>query len=794
MRTLIPTRRMQMCAVLALAGMIVLAGPAAAAYTQRNAPQGQAFTEQQEQERENATGEDVDRSDQERTWQGQRDTAATSAARNVPLERQIASQLRSQGYGQAGQIMVLATGNRVILLGNVPDREAKNGAEEIAEQAASGARVDNRLHVVEQPRQVTDAQLQSRVTDKLSGDAAKTVRVQAQNGTVVLQGHLNNWSQAADAIDAAFAAGAQRVNSQLTVGATTAQAGEYYPSYGYTPGTPGQPGTMGSRAQAMAADLRLAQQVAQQLQQQLPPGQNVQTIQPQSIYVMVNQGTVTLYGYVLNTNQKQQAEQIVRSIQGVENINNDLAIFTPQGGMGSQDQYGQTTGQGQWGQGPAGQQPTMADRRLAQTIQEQLQNQFPGSNIRVRASRGTVMLQGTVPDANLKQQVEQFAYSIPGVQDVQNNLTVSGPSGYYPPQGYVPGQSSQQGMSGQTSKQQSYGGTTSGQSGMSSQNQSGRSGSQGFGGHTTGQQTAMSPTDIAIAQQVVQKLQQQLGSGIRTVRVIRPGTIYVTARQGTVVLHGFGVSQNVTQQVTQIARSIPGVRNVQSMLNAGPGAGGFYPSYGYVPGQDQTGQQGQQGFRGQPGSGMGNQSGTTNQNRSRQNTGGAQFSQTAYDNQSGRRGQNTGTSDRFGAGEMGTHALPPMGTSASDVALAQQVAQKLQQQLSGQRVQLIRPDTIYVTANQGTVMLYGFISDPSVKQRAGQVAQSVSGVSNVRNSLSTISGTGDSSALGYIPGQEKQWGNPQSGNDQSDTEEYSVEESDVWDSDADDSDTPYGTY
>ncbi len=810
MRTLAQHKSMQMCAVLALAAiMIFMAGPATAAYNQRN-NQGQPLTEQREQELENETGQDIDRQTTDQSYTDQSRTGrapAGSAVRNLQLERQVASQLRSQGYGQAGQIMILATGNKVILLGNVPDRDTKKGAAQIAKQAASGVDVDDRLHVVDQPRQISDAQLQSKVTDKLSRDAARAVQVQAQNGTVVLQGHLNNWSQAADAIDAAFAAGATQVNSQLTVGAATAQAGGaggYYPSYGYAPGQQGYAGGQGYTSgqqgfgagarggQASAADLQLAHQVAQQLQQQLPPGQNVQMIMPQSIYVAVQNGTVTLHGFVRDRNQIQQAEQIARSIQGVQNVTSDLAIFTGRGGMGGQGMYGQggwqsgtAGGQGQYGQGGMsgmGGQGAMSDRRLAQTIQQRLQSQFPDANINVRASQGTVTLQGSVADSNQKQQAEQLAYSLPGVQNVQNNLTVggqggtAGQGGYYPPQGYVPGQQSQ--------------------SGMSSQSQFG----QGTG-TMGGQQATMTRSDLALARQVIQQLQQQLQS-IR-VQAMRPNTIYVIAKQGTVTLDGFIRNPSVTQQATQIAKAIPGVQNVQSMLKTMGGAGGFAPTYGYVPGQtpqSQQDQMGQQGFQGQPGAGMSNQGTNTSRSRSSQNTGSTQFSQSAYNynqsgtsgrNTSGMAGRNTGTGGQAGMGTsgMGAQGMQPMTMSPEDTALAQQVAQKLQQQLPSQKAQVIRMDTIYVMAHDGTVSLYGMITDPGIKQHASQVAQSVSGVSSVKNMLGMTPETGTSPALGYIPGQEDQSQDQQFGTDQPDIEEYSIEEFEVIEPGADESDT-----
>jgi hyperosmotically inducible protein len=663
MKTVARHRSLQMCAVLVLAGVMILTGPATAAYNQGNNQQG--------------------------PYQGQAQRQGYQApqrgpARNMQIEQQLASQLRNEGYGEQGQIMILALGNRVVLLGTVPNNAKKTGAGDLARSVPGVENVDNRLHVMKEGRQVSDVQLRKNIDDNLPDNLRKTVQVQAQSGVVTLTGRAQNWNEVADAIDAAFAAGAQEVNSHFSV----AGAQGYFPSYGYMPG---QEGTAGVPAWASTADLRLSQRVAQQLRQQLPPEQNVQLIQPQSIYVTASNGTVTLHGYVQDSRQKLQAAQAAQDVPGVRSVHNDLTILSTQGGPAQ-----------------------------------------PGA-----------------PGAGRQ-------------------------GGYSQPQGYTPGRQyqSQQGMGGQ--------GGMPGQAGMGNQ--------QGSGG-PAGQQATMTQSDMALAQQVAQKLQEV--AGIRNVEVMKPGTIYVSARQGTIVLDGFVQNPNVTQQATRIARAIPGVRNVQSMLKVIAGPGESYPSYGYVPGQGQQGQMGQetQGFEGQPGAGTGGQ-GTT----SGQNTGGAQFSQTAYRGQSN-TAENTGTEHmggQYGAGRMAAPSLPPIGMSPSDMALAWQVAQKLQQQMPKQWVQVIQPDTIYVAANQGTVMLYGFVTDPSAKQHASQVAQSVSGVQNVSNSLGIV-GAGAPPAPGYIPGQESQPGNQQFGNNESDTEGGSDEEFVIIEpGDDDESDT--GTY
>ncbi len=596
--------------------------------------------------------------------------AAQSQGRDMRLEQQIANRLRQQGYGAQGEIMILATDNRVILLGTVLDNKTKDGAEKAAKQIATRQAIDNRLHVNAQAKRIPDAQLAKDTNDKLSDELSQNVQVQARNGTVTLQGQLDNWRQVADAIDAAFAAGASQVNSQFSVAGAGAMArggaaGGAYPSYGYTPGLQGQPpypprarqGAMGGPGQASSADLRLARQVADQLRQELPPGQNVQPIQPQSIYIMVRQGTVTLNGYVQNSNQKQQAEQIAQSINGVQNVRNNLIILSTRGAAG------------QGGQGY-------------------------------------------------------------GASNDQSFGGTSSQSGSYQPQGYISpdqGNQSQQGMSSQDQSSSQ----SSSQQGFGDQDQYSQGGQAGS--QMGGRQVGMRASDMALAQKVVQQLKQQL-SGVQNIQIMRPGTIYVTALQGTVMLGGVVPSSSISQQAAQIARGVPGVRNLQNTLRAGQPASG-YPSYGYIPGQEQPGAAAQ----GMAGQNQGMQ-GMQGQNQGAQ--GSAQMQYIA------------------GSGQMGAAQ-----SGQSDMALAQQIAQKLRQQLTGvPNIQVARPGTIYVIVNKGAVTLDGLVSSNNLKQKAEQLAKSVSGVQNVKNSLSIYAAAPGSQAYGYVPGDEDQAGAAQYGN------------------------------
>ena len=225
------------------------------------------------------------------------------------------------------------------------------------------------------------------------------------------------------------------------------------------------------------------------------------------------------------------------------------------------------------------------DMQLEHQIASALRQQGYGAQgeIMILATGDHVILLGAVPSQDQKdgaeQNAEQTARPISGVQDVQNNLRVgSSQGGSYQPQGYIPSQGSQtpQGMGDQDQ---------TGQSSGSAQSQYGQNSSQ----RGERQAAGMSGSDMALARQVVQQLQQQL-SGLQNIQVARPDTIYVMAAQGTVRLEGFALDQNIGQQAEQIASAIPGAQNVANALRiSGAGA---YPSYGYIPGQEQQSQQG----------------------------------------------------------------------------------------------------------------------------------------------------------------------------------------------------------
>jgi osmotically-inducible protein OsmY len=350
--------------------------------------------------------------------------------------------------------------------------------------------------------------------------------------------------------------------------------------------------------------------VEQKLQQQLPQA---------NINVSANKGAVTLQGSVDQQNQKQQAEQIAKSVSGVQSVQNQINAgdFPALGYIPGQDRQRQQMGQQQGG---------ASDAVLAHRIAMQLQQQFGGGQvvhvmnpqaIYIHVSQGTVTLHGSAQDQNQVQQIEQAVQNIRGVQNVQNQLEVGG--------------------------QQQYGWQTG-------QQQYGQQTGQQYG-RQTGQQ--MSASDQKLAQQIEQKLQSQFSNA----------NINVTVSQGTATLQGSVQDSSQKQRAEQIARSISGVQNIRNNLSVG-GQAGDYPALGYIPGQESQAQ------------------------------------------------QDTGT-----------------GISGDT-----QCIQMFKQGLTDQNLQSMAQN-IYVTCNQGTMALYGYVNSDDEKNQLEKATKQVSGIKKVDNNL-----------------------------------------------------------
>lgn len=165
---------------------------------------------------------------------------------------------------------------------------------------------------------------------------------------------------------------------------------------------------------------------------------------------------------------------------------------------------------------------TASDRRLAQQVEQQLQQQLPEANITAHVRQGTVTLQGSVQDQSQKQQAERVARSVQGVQNVRNSLAVGGQGTEYPALGYVPGQEGQM-QQGQTQQDTGISGDT----------------------------------------QCVQMLKQSLtGQNLQSMAQ----NVYVTCHQGKMALYGYVKSDQEKSQLEKLTKQIPGIKEVDNNL------------------------------------------------------------------------------------------------------------------------------------------------------------------------------------------------------------------------------------
>ncbi|OHB63618.1 MAG: hypothetical protein A2Y76_03360 [Planctomycetes bacterium RBG_13_60_9] len=732
------------------------------------------------QQRQQQQYDEQSQQQQQRTQRG-RSTSSALQGRNQQLERQVANQLRQEGFGEEGQILILATGSRVILLGNVPDQNRKQQAEEVTQQVSGVQQVDNRLHVQRQAGRLDDDQLEQSVQrqiERLASDQAQNIQVRVQNGRVTLQGRVDSWQNMADVIDAAFAAGAQQVASQLTTSGQPSAGMER--EYGYRQRTPSRPGMTereyepgydrsagrapsrmygedrtdeygrpaartsrsAQRWQQTSRDRQAQQRLTSELQDRVEGGD--------SITVLVANSQAFLYGRVRNEQTKDEAARLAENTPGIQRVRNRLMVTRE--GWQRQD-----------------------DASLESAIQDELSSSpfvTDADRIQVRVRNGTATLSGRVDSfAEIASAIES-AYE-GGARNVRNQLQMSGQatasepgagtdSGYYQPYGYTPGQENQGQDPNQQEKQQR-------DRDRRSQDQSQR-----------GQQQMSSP-DMRLARQVAQQLQQEL-SAEQNVQVIEPQSIYVMVKQGMVMLHGYVQDNNRKRQAEQVARSIRGVRNVQNDLRILGGQATAGPDRGPAGQQQMSAsdrrlaQQIEQRFQDQltdadirvtvrQGT-VTLQGSVQDDNQKRQ---AEQIARSLRGVQNVRNnitvggqgkypplGYTPGEEDSRQRGMSGQQG-PQGSAQASDMALAQQVARQLQQQLSGIRtVQAMRPDTIYIMARQGNVMLHGYVQDTQILQEVRQVAQSIRGVQNVQVDLSPSPEAGLFPPLGYTPGQEDQ--------------------------------------
>jgi hyperosmotically inducible protein len=123
------------------------------------------------------------------------------------------------------------------------------------------------------------------------------------------------------------------------------------------------------------------------------------------INVETYRGVVQLGGFVDNTQQKEQATKVARSITGVKEVRNDLRLSTNQAA---------TTGQ------------VIDDSMLTASVESKLMQDSAtkGYQINVGTQKGVVQLTGFVDSTAMRTRAGELARSVDGVKDVRNDLEI----------------------------------------------------------------------------------------------------------------------------------------------------------------------------------------------------------------------------------------------------------------------------------------------------------------------------------------------------------------------------------
>jgi hyperosmotically inducible protein len=123
------------------------------------------------------------------------------------------------------------------------------------------------------------------------------------------------------------------------------------------------------------------------------------------INVETYRGVVELGGFVDNTQQKEQATKVARSITGVTEVRNDLRISTKPEATAGQD---------------------IDDSMLTASVKTKLIEDATTKayQINVGTQKGVVQLTGFVDSTAMKTRAGELARSVEGVKDIRNDLDI----------------------------------------------------------------------------------------------------------------------------------------------------------------------------------------------------------------------------------------------------------------------------------------------------------------------------------------------------------------------------------
>lgn len=186
-------------------------------------------------------------------------------------------------------------------------------------------------------------------------------------------------------------------------------------------------GPFQSKSQAPAAQTASADQKAmnQKTAEGVAKALRAAKLNGYNIEVECKTGTVTLLGSVPNADQKALASQMAYRVPGVKSVDNRLAVTTK--GEAVAEKRNERAAPAASPQAAADSQ---ANQAMASNLARALQAaKFQGNNVAVEYQGGVAHISGEVADPQAKAAANAIMARVPGVQQIDNRLTVAGQRG-----------------------------------------------------------------------------------------------------------------------------------------------------------------------------------------------------------------------------------------------------------------------------------------------------------------------------------------------------------------------------